>query len=95
MTLLLHYLLLFHEFGIRDVIHDTFTKDWSSQDRIYLFSIDIFELSVQDELVAFGPKVDRDFPTKKDESENITILESTVSMYDVAALSSNLLLAFA
>ena len=70
------YLFLLHKLRIWHIIDDAPANDWGGQNGVYLLGIHVFELSVQDELVAFRPKVDGDFPTKKDEGENITMLRN-------------------
>ena len=68
------YLFLLHELCIWDIIDDAFANDGGGQNRVYLLGIYVFELSIQDELVAFGPKIDGHLSTEKDKGEDITIL---------------------
>lgn len=58
------YLLLFHKFGVGNIVDHILPKDWRSQDRVYIFRIQILQLPVEYELIAFRPKVDRDLPSK-------------------------------
>lgn len=58
------YLLLFHEFGVGNIVDDVLPKDWCSQDRVYIFRVQILQLPIEYELIAFGPQVDRDLPSK-------------------------------
>lgn len=58
-----HFLLL-HEFCIGNVIHHILPKNRCCQYRVYLFRVQIPQLSVEYELVAFWAEVDRDSSTK-------------------------------
>ena len=73
------YLLLLHEFGVRHVIDNVFTEYRRGEDGIDLFGIDVLELSIENELIAFGAQVDRDLSAKKDESVDIPVLEISIS----------------
>ena len=68
------YFLLLHELRIWYVVDDAFTKDRRRQDGVDFLGVHIFDLCIQDKLVAFGPKVDSDLPTKKNEGEDIAVL---------------------
>ena len=70
------HLFLLHELRIWHIIDDAPANDRGGQNGVYLLGIHVLELSIQDELIAFRTKVDRDFSTKKDEGENIPMLRS-------------------
>ncbi len=57
-------LFLFHELRIGNVVYYILPKNRCSQDRVYLFGIQILQLPVQNELIAFRAKVDCDSSTK-------------------------------
>lgn len=51
-SLLKKYLLLFHKFRIWNIIDDVLAEDRRAQDGVDLFGVDVFELRVQDKLIA-------------------------------------------
>ena len=53
------YLFLLHQFGIGAVVYDVLAKDGGTKDIIYLFRIDVFELPIQDKIVAIRAEIDR------------------------------------
>lgn len=75
-----NYLLLFHELCVWHIVDDIFSEDWGRQDRVYFLGIDVFDLSIQDELIAFGSKIDSHFPAEEYECIDIAILLRRVSI---------------
>ena len=75
-----HYLLLLHKLCIWHIVDDIFSEDWGRQDRVYLLGIDVFNLSIQYELIAFGSEIDSHFPAQEYECKDIAILVMRVSI---------------
>lgn len=75
-----YYLFLFHKLRIWHIVDDIFSEHWGRQDRVYFLGIDVFDLPVQDELIAFGSKIDCYFSAQKYECIDIAILLMSVSI---------------
>lgn len=52
------YLFLFHQLGIGTIIDNIRSKDRRRQFAIYLLSIHILQLSIENELITICPKTD-------------------------------------
>jgi len=76
-------LFLFHELRVWAVVHDIGTEHRRSQRTVYLLCIDILELPVKDEVVAFHAQANRGLLAKQDECEDITILHNIVRLFAV------------
>jgi hypothetical protein len=72
--LFLAYLLLLHQLCIGTVVHNITAKDWRCEWAVHLFCIDISQLSVQNEIVAFRAQAYRCLLSKQYECEDIAIL---------------------
>ena len=83
-----HYLLLLHKLSIWHVVDDILSENWGRQDRVDFLSIDVFDLSIQDELIAFRSKIDSYFSAQEYECIDITILVMRVSILLNDALQS-------
>ena len=68
------YFLLLHQFGVRAVIDYVLSKDRCSQDSINFFRVDILQLAIENEVVAFSPQIYRSFLAEENEREAIAIL---------------------
>lgn len=62
--LVLANLFLFHKLRIGAVIDDIFSKNRSGQGAVNFFGIDVLELSVQYEFVAFSADIDCSLSTE-------------------------------
>ena len=72
--LIIAYLFLLHEFCVWYIVHHAFTENWRCQDGIDLFGVQVFKLAIQDKLVPFWAQINRYFPPKENEGEDIAIL---------------------
>ena len=72
------YLLLLHELGVRAIVDNIGSEDWSGKAGIDLLSVDILKLSVQNELVSLGANIDGGLLAEKDESEDVAVLVSVL-----------------
>lgn len=61
------------------VIYNVTSPHWSREDIVYLFRIEIFLLSIQDEIVSFGPQIRCNSSAKKNKCENIAVLANVMS----------------
>ena len=52
------YLLLFHEFRVGAVVDNVGSEDRRCKLAVDFFGVDILQLSIEDELVAFNAEVD-------------------------------------
>jgi hypothetical protein len=68
------YFLLLHQFGVRAVIDYVLSKDRCSQDSVDFFCVDILQLAIENEVVAFSPQIYRSFLAQENERETIAIL---------------------
>ena len=68
------YLLLLHQLRIRTIVDYIFAEHRGSQGAVDFLGIDIFEFSVEDEVIAFGAQANRGFFPQEDEGEDIAIL---------------------
>ena len=68
------YLLLFHELRIWYIVNHVFAEHWSRQDRVDLFSVDVFQLGIEDELIPLGAEIYGDLTAEEDEGKHIAIL---------------------
>lgn len=68
------YLLLLHQLGIGAVVYNILAKYRSGEGAVDLLGVDILDLSVENEVVALGTKVDSHLATEKNEGEYIAIL---------------------
>lgn len=67
-------LLLFHELRVWTVVHDIAAKHRDRERAVDLLGVHVLDLSIEDEVIAVKAKVARDFPAKKGESEDVTVL---------------------
>lgn len=67
-------LLLLHELGVRTVVDNIAAEYWYSERTVNLFSVDVLELSVEDEIVAVEAKVAGHLPAEQGEGEYVTVL---------------------
>lgn len=71
-------LFLFHQLRIRTIVHYALAKDRSRKRAVDFLRVDILQLSVENELVAFLPKTHcRLFP-QENKGKNFTILHILV-----------------
>ena len=75
-----HYLLLFHKLRVWHIVDDILSENWGRQDRVYLLGIEVVNLSIQYELIAFGSEIDSHFPAQEYECIDIAILVMRVSI---------------
>ena len=68
------HLLLLHQLRVGAVIDNILTKDGSSQRAINLFCVNILELSVEDEVVAFCIEADSHLAAEENKGEDIAVL---------------------
>lgn len=68
------YLLLLHELRVWAIVDDISSEDWGCEAGIDLLSVDILQLSVEDEFVALSTDVDSGLLAKQDESEDVAVL---------------------
>lgn len=68
------YLFLLHELGIGAIIYYMTSKDRCCKRRIHLFSANVSEFAIENEIVARGAQIDSCFLAKEDKSEDIAIL---------------------
>jgi hypothetical protein len=73
------HLLLLHEFRIGTIIDDVTPKYRGCQGRIDFLGTHIFELSVQDKVIALSTEINGSLLSQKDERENISILNMSHS----------------
>lgn len=71
---------MLHQLAVWAVVDNIFSENRCSQGTIYLFSVDILGLAIQDKLVALGADVDGCLFAKEDESEDIAKLRDSVLM---------------
>lgn len=55
------YLLLLHEFGVGTVVDNIRSEDGCCKLAVDFFGIDVFQLSIEDELIAFNAEVNSGF----------------------------------
>lgn len=70
-------LFLLHELRIGAVVDNIATKDRSGQDGVDFLSIDVLELSVENEVVSGRPNSDGGLLAEKHEGEDVTKLKDT------------------
>jgi hypothetical protein len=70
------YLLLLHELRVGTVINDILSEDRGGQDSVDFLGVDVFQLAVQDEIVARGSDVYGCFLAEENEGKDIAILMS-------------------
>lgn len=71
------YLLLLHQLCIGTVVNNITAKDWRCERAVHLLRIDISQLSVQNEVVAFRAQAYRRLLSQQYECEDIAILLAT------------------
>lgn len=71
---------MFHELGVGAVVHDIGPKDGRGQFAVDLLSIDIFQLSIQNKLVALGPEINGGLLAQENESKDVTVLTSALDL---------------
>lgn len=79
-------LLLLHQLRIGAIVHHILAEDRSRQGRINLLCIDVFELSIQYELIALRSEADGGLFAEKNKGEYVAILrlsQSPVLVWDV------------
>ena len=88
-------LLLLHQLLIGAIINNIFAKHWGCKLCIDLFSVDIFEFCIEDELVAFRAQVDCCFLAQEDKSEHVAILTPGLAhCHDLGRLGATEILTF-
>ena len=68
------HLLLLHDLGVGAVVDDILAKDRCGERVVDLLSVDVLQLAIENEVVAFGAEADGGLLAQEDESENITVL---------------------
>lgn len=68
------HLLLLHQLGVGAVVDDIASEDGGGQDGVNLLSVDILELSVEDEVVSSGAYSHGGLLAEENKGENVAIL---------------------
>lgn len=68
------HLLLLHQLGVGAVVDDITSEDGGGQDSVNLLSVDILELSVEDEVVSSRAYSHGGLFAEENKGENVAIL---------------------
>jgi hypothetical protein len=74
-------LLLLHQFSIGAVIYHVRAENRRRQGGVDLFSVDVLELRIENELVALDSKANCRFPAQEYEGKDIAVLFHAVSNF--------------
>jgi hypothetical protein len=68
------HLLLLHELGVRAVVNDILAKDRCGKRVVDFLGVDVLQLAIENEVIAFGAQADGGLLAQQNESEDITVL---------------------
>lgn len=74
------YLLLLHELGVGAVVYNIRPEDGRGQFAIDLFGIDVFQFSVENELIAIRSEIDGSLLAQENKSEDVTVLAPALDL---------------